>query len=393
MTTGTKQDATRILSIDVLRGLTIAAMILVNDPGDWQETYPQLRHAEWNGYTAADLIFPNFLFIAGASLVFSSQGKIERATRAGSGKLEIARALLRRTVNLLLLNLLLAALPTFRLRRMRIFGVLFRTAVCALAAGLILLKTQSMRTLLIVIAVLLSAYWALLRIPFGTLNTPLLDEVNNLAAALDRRIAHLFHGQLLTGALYNVTHDPEGLLSSLPAVATVLVGCCGAMLMRSPERTPERKAAVLALSGAASIAVGHVWDRAFPINKNLWTSSYVLVSSGWSLLALSGLYWLLDIQQLEKRLVGVSALTRPARIFGANAVVAYAVSVAGHKFSQYAHVTQNEHRVSVRTAAYRAVFARGASTPLRSLAFAASFAALTFLPNLFLWRKKIYVRL
>ncbi len=389
----------RVLSVDILRGLTVALMILVNDPGDWQEVYPPLEHAEWNGYTAADLIFPNFLFLGGAALVFSLETRVRRAERLGVSKLPIVRALGRRTVNLLALKLVLAAMPSFRLRRIRIFGVLFRTAICSLAGGLILLVTLSVRTLLLVVAAILTGYWLTLRfVPIPGLGTPvrdqpLLDPDNNLAAWLDRKIAHLFHGELHTGALFNVTHDPEGLLSSVPALATLLLGACAALVMRSPRYAPETKRTMLAVAGASSLAAGHVWNRSLPINKNLWTSSYVLVSGGWSLLALATLYWVYDLRRVQETSRIANWLSRPANIFGANALVVYAVSVAMHKITRFIHLHHEGHSISLRTYAYRKTYARGRSTPLRSLAFAATYAALCFLPNLFLWRKKIFVKL
>jgi predicted acyltransferase len=378
-----------VLSIDIMRGATIALMILVNDPGDWQEVYAPLRHAEWNGYTAADLVFPNFLFVAGASLVFSLQSRIER----GDSKLELARGLGRRSFNLLLLKLFIAGLPTFRLRRIRIFGVLFRTALCSLAAGLILLVTLSTSVVLAIASSLLGGYYLLLRLPIAGLNRPLLDADNNIAAWLDRKVAHLFHGELHTGALYNVTHDPEGLLSSLPAVSTVLLGACAALTMRSAQLSPGRKAVTLALAGATSLVAGHACDRDLPINKNLWTSSYALAAAGWSLLALSALYWLYDVKQVSRKSRLVEAATLPVNIFGANALVAYAVSIAGHKVARYIHVEHGGHSISLRTHVYRKTFARSQSTPLRSLGFAAAYAALCFLPNLFLWRRKIFVKI
>ena len=376
----------RVLSIDIARGLTVAAMILVNDPGDPHEVYPPLRHADWNGYTAADLIFPNFLFLTGASLVFSLQSRIESGR---TPKFEIARALGRRSVNLLLLKLFIAQVPTFRRRRIRVFGVLFRTALCSLLGGLILLRTLRLRTLLTLICALLVAYWAALRVPFGSLNQPLLDPDNNLAAALDRRIANLLHGHLHNGALYNVTHDPEGLLSSGPALATLLMGSCAALYMRSPLPSTSRKAATLAFTGATSLAAGHIWSPSFPINKNLWTSSYALVSAGWSLLTLATLYALFDVRKPPRFF---TQLARPANIFGANALVAYAVSVAGHKIVRSIKIPDEGHHLSLRTYAYRKVFARKHSSPARSLAFALACAAICFVPNVFLWRRKIFVK-
>ena len=365
-------------------------MILVNDPGDPHEVFPPLRHADWNGYTAADLVFPNFLFLAGASLVFSLAPRLEKGTPS---KFELARALGRRSVNLLLLKFFIAQVPTFRRRRIRVFGVLFRTALCSLAAGLILLQTTRLRTLLKIIAALLSGYWLALRVPVNGLNQPMLDPDNNLAAWLDRKVAHVFHGHLHNGALYNVTHDPEGLLSSAPALATILMGSCAAIVLRSASKgstLQERyPAAVLATAGMAALGAGHLWHRSFPVNKNLWTSSYALVSGGWSLLALAALYSLYDVAKPSRVL---TSLARPAQILGSNALVAYALSVAGHKVTRAVLVPSDGHKLSLRTFAYRKIFARKQTSPVRSLAFAASCVALCFLPNLLLWRRKLFVK-
>lgn len=355
-------------------------MILVNDPGDPHHVYPPLRHADWNGYTFADLIFPNFLFLSGASLALSLAPRVEKGTPS---KFELARALGRRSLNLLLLKFFIAQAPTFRRRRIRVFGVLFRTALLNLVAGLILLRTRRIRTLLALSGLLLFAYYVALRVPIGTLNTPLLDPDNNLAAWLDRKIAHLFHGHLHNGALYNVTHDPEGLLSSVPALATVLFGAATALTLRNPAATRN-----LALAGTASLATGHLWHRSFPINKNLWTSSYTLVAAGWSLLTLAVLHTLYDRQK-----PAFTALARPAKILGSNAIVAYALSVVGHKLARAIQVPHEGHRLSLRTYAYRTVFARKHSTPLRSLAFAATCLTLCFLPNLILHRRKIFIKI
>ena len=389
LTTRPKSPPQRVLSIDILRGATVALMILVNDPGDPRCVFAALGHADWNGYTPADLVFPNFLFLSGASLVFSLQSRIANPSIP---RTEIVRGLLKRSLNLIALKLFVAQAPTFRFRRIRIYGVLFRSALLGLAGGLTLLVTLSIPALLGFSATLLCLYYALLRIPFGSLNQPLLDPDNNLAAALDRRVANLFHGHLHSGALWNVTHDPEGLLSSMPALATVLLGAVAALHMRDARYTPRQKARNFALAGLLLLAAGHLWHRTFPINKNLWTSSYVLVSTGWSLLALAALYWLYDIKQATRSPI-LSALTRPLQIFGANALPVYIVSLLGHQAARTVHLQQGGHSVSLRTATYRKVFAPTHSTKLRSLAFAVSYAALCFLPNLFLWRRKIFVKI
>ena len=408
----------RLLSIDVSRGATIALMILVNDPGDPHCVYPQLAHAPWNGYTAADLIFPNFLFLSGASLVFSLQSRIERSRTNGLSLGPIAAQLARRSLNLLALKILVAGVPTFRFRRVRLYGVLFRTALLSFLGGITLLLTLSIPILCTIIATLLTGSWLALRVPIRlatgeTLNQPLLHPDNNLAAHIDRAISRFFERHLHFGALYNITHDPEGLLSSAPALASVLIGSVAALVLRSPGLTPARKRNILALAGLGCLAAGHLWNRIFPINKNLWTSSYTLAAAGWSLLTLSTLYTLYDIPSATPnpklpspplachseakprnlRLSAFAALARPLQIFGSNALPVYILSILGHKTARTIHLHRDGHSVSLRTHTYRKLFAPTRSTPLRSLAFAVTYAALCFLPNLILWRRKIFLKI
>ncbi|HTC74965.1 MAG TPA: DUF5009 domain-containing protein, partial [Edaphobacter sp.] len=224
----------RVLSVDVLRGLTIALMILVNDPGDWSHTYTQLDHAAWNGFTLTDLVFPNFLFMVGASIIFSLQSRIAR----GESKRILALHILRRSATIFALDLFFGLYPHFHYTHLRIFGVLTRIAVCYLVAGLICLATQRVRTLVAIIGTLLLGYWALMRfvpVPgFGipTHDMPILDPDRNLAAWLDRHVIDFLQSTLHTGRLYNHTRDPEGLISTLPAIATTLLGSVTALWLR-----------------------------------------------------------------------------------------------------------------------------------------------------------------
>ncbi len=398
-------EAPRLLSIDLSRGATIALMILVNDPGDPHCVYPPLAHAEWNGYTPADLIFPNFLFLSGASLVFSLQSRIARAKQTGA-LLPIAAQLARRSLNLIALKIVVAGFPSFRFRRVRLYGVLFRTALLSFLGGITLLLTLSIPILVTLIATLLTGSWLALRIPIhlatgDTLNQPLLDPDNNLAAHIDRAVSRFCERHLHFGALYNITHDPEGLLSSAPALASVLIGSIAALIIRDPRLARTRKRNTLALAGLACLTAGHLWNRTFPVNKNLWTSSYALASAGWSLLALSTLYTLYDMKSLPQantlavtsHLSASEAIVRPLQIFGANALPVYILSILGHKLARTLHLHRDGHSISLRTYVYRKLFAPTRSTPVRSLAFAVSYAALCFLPNLALWRRKIFLKI
>ena len=404
--------ASRVLSVDVLRGLTIALMILVNDPGDWAHTYSQLDHAAWNGFTLTDLVFPNFLFLVGASIIFSIDSRIAR----GESKRTLALHMVRRAFTIFAIKMLLTAFPHFHLTHLRIFGVLTRIAVCYLIAGLICLYTRRARTLLAISAALLVGYWALMRfvpVPgFGipTHDMPILDPERNLAAWLDRGFNAFTQRWLHTGTLYNRTHDPEGLLSTIPSIATTLLGSVTALWLRRAHQNSERSQGstpipavqilrVLVLCGILGLMFGLLWSFTVPINKNLWTSSYVLFAAGWSFLLLALCYWLIDIRSLNRTQAG-KALLRPWLIFGSNAITAYVISnflvevalwikvPAGALVNAAAPAT----RITAWQWTYRHIFARHDSTNVTSLAFALAFVALCFLPNLLLWRKKIFLK-
>jgi predicted acyltransferase len=432
----------RVLSVDVLRGLTIALMILVNDPGDWSHAYSQLDHAEWNGFTLTDFVFPNFLFLVGASIIFSLESRIAR----GDSKRTLWLHMLRRAATLFAIKMFLSAFPHFHLTHLRLYGVLTRIALCYLAAGLICLivwnTRHRARTLVAITAALLVGYWILMRfvpIPgFGvpTHAMPILDPDRNLAAWLDRAVNAFTQRYLHTGSLYNHTRDPEGLLSTIPALATTLIGCITGLLLRRvsvsqtnavvpinskepssrPERsavegpphlvraattiTPTRCLKTLLLAGLLSLALGLVWNIAFPINKNLWTSSYVLFSAGCSLLLLALFYWLIDIRRMNEKPAG-KALLWPWLVFGSNAITAFVLSnflvelmlwikvPAGALINPAAPSTH----ISSWLWIYRHIFARHHSTELTSVAFAIAFTALCFLPNWLLWRRKIFLKI
>jgi len=408
----------RVLSVDVLRGLTIAVMILVNDPGDWKHTYAQLDHAAWNGFTLTDFVFPNFLFIVGASIIFSVQSRLAR----GESRRTLARHMFRRAATIFAVKMFLTAYPHFHLTHLRIFGVLTRIALCYLAAGLICLATQRKRTLGIIAGALLIGYWVLMRfVPVPGLAVtsvsdaipthaiPILDPEHNLAAWLDRVFNAFTQHFLHTGLLYNKTHDPEGLLSTLPAIATTLIGCIAAIYLRRPPRetsaTPAlsahtRTTLVLIVASLLMFLGGLLWNPSFPVNKNLWTSSYVLYSAGWSLLLLAGCYWFIDLRRLNDHPVGKSLLW-PWLVFGSNAITAFVLSNFIVQNMIWLHVPAGtlvypmapDTRISAWLWVYRHLFARHQSTYLTSLAFAAAFTAICFLPNWFLWRRKIFLKI
>jgi len=389
----------RVLSIDILRGITIAFMILVNDPGDWNHTYAQLDHATWNGWTLTDLVFPTFLFIVGASIILSLHSRMRR----GESRRTLALHILRRSAIILALALFFNLFPHFHFSHLRIYGVLFRIALCYFCAGFICLVTRRADRLLAICAALLLGYWALMRfvpvpgLGIPTHDIPLLDPDRNLAAWLDRSIIDFLQRTIHTGRLYQHTRDPEGLLSTLPAIATTLLGAVAALWLRRANGkagafTQSQCAMGLLLSGILSLAAGLLWNLWFPINKNLWTSSYVLFSAGCALLGLSACYWLIDIHHLNDTKIG-KWLTWPWLVFGSNAIVAFVVSGLIVEIMLWIKVPDSGKTITAWFWIYHNLFARNASTNVTSLAFALAFVAVCFLPNWLLWRKRIFVKI
>lgn len=388
----------RVVSVDVLRGLTIAIMILVNDPGDWTHTYSQLDHAPWNGFTLTDFVFPNFLFLMGVSIVLSLQRRIawNGGRLDGAARRELAARILRRAALLFAIKMTLTAFPHFHMTHLRLFGVLTRIALCYLVAALLCLCTLRVRTLLAITAALLLGYWVLMRfVPVPGLglpvrDLPMLDPDRNLAAWLDRAFNGLTQRFLHTGVLYHRTRDPEGLLSTVPAVATTLLGAIAALMLRQHERLQA-----LAAGGLLCIAAGLLWNPWFPINKNLWTSSYVLFAGGLSLVLLSLCYWLFEVRRMHETSLG-RVLTRPWLIFGSNAIAAFVISNFIVEVLLAIHLSNTVDPSRPLTAwawPYRHLFAIHGSTKITSLAFALAYTAFCFLPSWLLWRRKIFLRL
>ena len=294
-------------------------MILVNSPGN-STAYGQLDHSEWDGCTFTDLVFPFFLFIVGLSLVFSFANRRER----GETDRELLAQVLRRTLIIFGLGLALNGFPLYHLSSLRIPGVLQRIALCYLFASLLSLKT-SLRTLAGIAAGLLVGYWLLMtRFPVPGFGMGNLSKEGNLAAYLDRLI--------LPGHLYRPVYDPEGLLSTLPAVVTTLLGVFAGTWLRS-SFSKKDKALWLVAAGAAGILGGRLWNPFFPINKALWTSSYVLFTGGLACLTMAFCWYAIEIR-------GWRGWGRPFEIFGTNAIAAYFLHVFFLKIQNLIHIPQ-----------------------------------------------------
>jgi predicted acyltransferase len=386
LATSSSGPFTRLTSLDLFRGATIAAMILVNDPGNDHSYWP-LEHAEWNGWTPTDLIFPFFLFIVGVSLVFSFESRLRRGDSKGMLLLHAFRRAVMIFAIGLGMNYSLVLLAPSIVTGVRVPGVLQRIGICYLATSILFLYTRP-RTRAVVVATLLVGYWILMRfvpVPgFGVpgRDIPFLHPDANLAAYLDRKVfTHL----------WETTRDPEGLLSTLPAIATPLLGVFTGEWLRS-KRSPQTKALGMLLFGVAGLILGRTWAVWFPINKKLWTSSYVLFTAGLALICLALCYWFMDI----KRWGGIrfnGIWTKPFLIFGRNAITAYIVAwfVAVSLF--LLHVPLNGKMRSGHDYIFARFFAPLGSPSFTSLLFALAFVLVCLLPIWLMDRKKIFLKI
>jgi predicted acyltransferase len=375
-TTGTPA-ASRLLSLDAFRGITIAGMLLVNNPGTWAAIYPPLKHAEWHGWTPTDLIFPFFLFIVGVALTFSFAGRAGRGAERGT----LLRGALRRAAILFLLGLLLHAFPNYLdLSQLRIPGVLQRIALAYIAASVIVLFTRTKAQVAIAAALLLG-YWAaqlLVPVPGGA--PGVLEPGLDLGAYIDRAIFgenHLWS--------QSRTWDPEGLLSTLPAIGTTLLGVFAGNWLRS-GRTPPVTAVGLFIAGNVGIVAGLVWHAVFPINKPLWTSSYVLFTAGMACHFLAMCYWFIDVK-------GYRRWATPFVIFGVNAIAAFFLSSLFARIIGLVRVPRGAASVSLKTAIFDAVFLPLFRQPVNaSLAFAIAFVLLWLGIMTVLYRRRIFIK-
>jgi predicted acyltransferase len=378
--------AKRLLSLDVLRGITIAFMIMVNNNGG-PSSWSFMNHAEWNGLTPTDLVFPTFIFIVGTSVVFAVESRLAH----GVTRSTIAWHTLQRACILFLLGVVVNGFPFFALAHLRIYGVLQRIAICYLAVGLFYLWDKRVWTKVVALAVLLIGYWILMRwvpVPGAGMpgrDIPFLDKSMNLTAWLDR---HIFPSHLYEDWVTHNLYDPEGLLSNLPAVGTALLGLLAGIWLRG-RRTPSAKARGLIAAAITCLASGYLWSIWFPLNKNLWTSSYVLVAAGWSLVVLTLAYWAMELRGWGKG----RSWSWPWLVFGSNAIVAYMFSELLSSAMNNIHFIANGRRTDAFSYAL-ACSAMSISNPgWAAFAYSVSFLVVCFIPVWILYWKKIFVKI
>jgi len=370
----------RLVFLDVVRGLTVAFMILVNNNGSEEVAYWPLKHADWNGWTPTDLVFPIFIFLVGISIVFSTASRMAR----GEAKSALLMHAFRRAAIIFALGILIHGFPHYPLATLRIYGVLQRIAVCYLVASILYLWDRRVVTLVSVSVICLLGYWALMRwvpVPeFGMpgRDIPFLDKDINWVSVVDR--------QLFPRRLLESTRDPLGLISTIPAIATCLLGVLTGLWLRTQKGMTAKAGGMLA-GAIAGLALGRFWAIWFPINKRLWTSSYVLFAAGWTLLILAICYFAIEIRK------HAGSWTYPWRIFGANAIFTYAFAELLSTMLEIIHVGNAGQAITLKDLIYTRIFSPIVNPSFGSLLYSLSYVLVCFVPAVMLFRKRIFIKI
>ncbi len=363
------KPAGRLVSLDALRGLTIAAMITVNFPGLHEQVYAPLQHTRWNGVTFTDLIAPIFLFVIGVSIALAYSRRLaEKAPKA-----EMHKKIIIRAVKIFAVGMLLNLLPDFDIMDTRWTGTLHRIAFVFLFCGLLFLHTPWWQQAWIAVIILVGYWLAMTLIPTPGVGQVMLEPGVNLAAWVDQ--------QWLPGKMWQGAWDPEGILSTLPATATGITGMLAGRLLLS-KVPPHEKVNFLMVAGLASAVLGYLWSLTFPLNEGLWTSSFVLLTSGFAALLLGTLYFVVDI-------LGRQWGTGVGVMFGANAITVYVLADIFALFfygTIFGKAPLNEQVVQGMTG-------WGLAPKFASMLYALFFTAVNFIPAYILYRKKIFIKL
>jgi len=376
MNTEVGKSSDRLISLDVFRGITVAGMVLVNNPGNWSAVYAPLEHAAWNGWTPTDMIFPFFLFIVGASISLALGRRVEQS----AVKRDVYLKIFRRAAIVFLLGLFQMAFPFFELAHLRFPGVLQRIAVCYLISSLIFLHTN-WKGQTIIAAVCLIFYcivMTLVPVPGGVAGD--LSAEGNFAGYVDRLVIGANH-------MWTVSkfYDPEGIFSTIPAVATCLAGVLTGTWLKS-ARADEEKVSAVFFYGVLLTAIGWIWSFWFPINKSLWTSSYAVYMAGLALCFLGFCYWLIDIKNYRK-------WTKPFVIFGSNALALYFLSsIFARIINNIKWQTASGAATNVQKWIFDTFFSPFASAYNASLIYSIFYIFLWLFLMWILYRKRIFIK-
>jgi predicted acyltransferase len=377
----------RLVSLDAFRGFTIAGMVLVNNPGDWSNAYSQLLHAKWHGWTFTDWIFPFFLFIVGVSMVFS----LSKKTIANDQRTSVVFSLWKRAAIIFLIGLTLNFIPNFSFETLRIPGVLQRIALCIIIAAPIVVFFGWRAWIVAILAFFVVYAIPMLYVPVmgadGVTAVGRLEAGNDFGAMIDRA---LLSGHLWAAAK---TWDPEGVWSTLPAVATLLFGALtGRWLL--VDATRSDKTVWMLLIGLLSVWIGAMLDVVLmPINKPLWTVSYSVFMAGWALVVFAAFYWLIDACANARVTERARAWFLPLTIFGMNALFIFAFSGLVAKILNAVKFADSKGTSdSLKAMIYAPIEALPIAPVNASLAFALLFSLAMFAVAWFMWRKRWFVK-
>lgn len=389
------KQSERLVSLDVFRGLTIAGMILVNNPGSWSTIYPSLAHAPWNGCTPTDYIFPFFLFIVGVAITIS----LTKRKESGVAQKKLILQILKRGLIIIAIGIFMAAWPFWNFTddkfidfsTLRLVGVLPRIGVVYIITSLIFLRTN-FKTQAIIGVLFLLGYWAamtLISVPgygapnlnVSTLTDPVTGKIfaPNIAGWLDHTI--------LGNHMWKVSKvwDPEGILSTIPAIATCLSGVMLGHWLKAKSDSPTKTAWIF-VAGNFAILIGVIWDMWFPMNKSLWTSSYVMFTSGMALIFFGMCYWLIDVR-------GIKWWTKPFVVYGMNAIAVFALSGLLAKTMGIIRVTNElNEKISLNRYLYELIFVPLFSPINASLAWAISYILIWLGLMWILYVKRIFIK-
>lgn len=371
------KNSSRLVSLDAFRGLTVMFMILVNNPGDWGHIYQPLEHAEWNGCTPADLVFPFFLFIMGVSTVYALETK--KQIQADHGKLMLK--IVRRAAIIFGLGLFMALYWYWDFGTVRIPGVLQRIALVYLLCGLIYIKTDYRLQTVLFVAILACYYLLMTRVAVPGYGRASLQPETNLGAWLDRLLftpAHLWS--------QSRTWDPEGLLGTLPAIGTTLLGILTGTWLKRKGFTEGAKVGTMLLAGILLAGGGWWWSASFPINKALWTSSYVLYTGGLAIMAFSLLYFIIDV-------LGYKKWTTPLVVYGVNAIIVYVASGLLARTLNKVQINFQGENVSLGSALYGTFFQNYLSPVNASLGWAVSFVLVWMIILWAMYNRRVIVKI
>jgi len=365
---------TRLISLDFFRGLTIAGMILVNNPGSWKYIYPPFKHAEWHGWTFTDTVFPFFLFIVGVSITFALSKRLELA----SSKSIVYKKIIFRTLAIFGIGLFLNTFPFFHLLSIRIMGVLQRIALCYFFASIIFINTNKKGQLIWTVGLLL-VYWVFMALfPLPDVGSGSFVKNENFAAYIDRFV--------LSGHMWSQskTWDPEGLFSTLPAISTTLFGVITGHLLKS-KISAHKKIKNMIGWGIVGIVIGYIWSLWLPINKALWTSSYSVLMAGLASIVLAVCYFIIDVKGYKK-------VAQPFVVFGMNAIAMFVLSIFIAKFLYIIKIITDDGIISLQGFIYSEFYQAVFGNYLGSILFAITFILTLYLVAWILYKRKVFIK-